>query len=69
MAYIVKVETGKGKNKSVSQSIPLPNQKRVCNWIKRNPMVKSNTNIKVTNTRTKKTSAGKESRFCVRRNF
>ena len=69
MAYIVKIETGRGKTKSKFQSIPLPNKQRVCNYIKRHPAVKSNTNIDVTNTRTKKTSTGKQSRFCVRKSF
>jgi len=67
MAYIVRIEVGKGKNKSVSQSIPLPNKKRVCNFIRRSPFVKSNTNIKVKNTRTKKTVTGKQARFCTGR--
>lgn len=69
MAYIVKIETGKGKNKSNFQSIPLPNKQRVCNYIKRHPAVKSNTEIKVTNTRTRKTLSGKESRFCTKKLF
>ena len=69
MAYIVKIETGKGKKKSNFQSIPLPNKERVCSYIKRHPAVKSNTEIKVTNTRTKKTLSGKESRFCTRKRF
>jgi hypothetical protein len=63
MAYIVKVVTGKGKNKSTFQSIPLPNKERVKRYIRRQPAIKSNTNIKVTNTRTKKTKTGKESSF------
>jgi len=63
MSYKVRIEIGKGKNKSVSQSIPLPNKKRVVKFIKRSPFVKSNTNIKVTNTRTKKVINGKSFRF------
>ena len=63
MTYIVRVEVGKGKNKAITQSIPLPNKKRVSNYIKRNPLVRSNTDIKVKNTRTKKTVTGKQSRF------
>ena len=43
MAFKVRIEVGKGKNRSVSESIPLPNKKRVCSFIKRSPFVKSNT--------------------------
>ena len=69
MAYKVRIEIGKGKNRSVSESISLPNRKRVCNFIKRSPFVKSNTNIKVTNLKTKKVLTGKQSRFCIRKDF
>jgi hypothetical protein len=55
MAWIVRVETGKGKNKSISQSIPLPNKSRVRAWAKRHPMIKSNTKVTIKNTTTKKT--------------
>ncbi len=67
MAFKVRIVVGKGKNRSVSESIPLPNKKRVCNFIKRSPFVKSNTNIKVTNTRTKKVTTGKRAKFCAGR--
>ncbi len=67
MAYIVRVEVGKGKNKAITQSIPLPSKKRVCNYIRRNPLVRSNTQVKVTNTRNKKTLIGNQSTFCSRR--
>lgn len=55
MAWIIRVEKGRGKNKSVSQSTPLPNKARVRAWAKRNPMIKSNTKVTIKNTRTKKT--------------
>lgn len=38
MAYKVRIEVGKGKNKAVTESIPLPNKKRVCDYIKRSPL-------------------------------
>ena len=63
MSYIVRIEVGKGKNKAVSQSIPLPNKKRVENFIKRSPLVKSNTKIKLKNTRTKKITTGTIGKF------
>mgnify|MGYP001596339395 CR=1 FL=1 len=66
MSYKVRVEVGKGKNKAVTQSIPLPNQKRVCNYIKRSPLVKSNTNVKVTNNKTGKVQIGTQGKFCSR---
>ena len=67
MAFKVSIKVGKGKNRSVMESIPLPNKKRVCEFIKRNPLVKSNTNIKVRNTLTKKTTTGKRAKFCLGR--
>ncbi|MFW6129902.1 MAG: hypothetical protein ACOC56_01885 [Atribacterota bacterium] len=63
MAYIVKVETGRGKKKSISQSVPLPNKKRVSTYIKRNPLIKSGTEIKVKDTRKKKTFKGTKGKF------
>ena len=66
MTYKVRIEVGKGKNHAVTERIPLPNKKRVCNYIKRSPLVKSNTKIKVTNLRTKKITFGTQSTFCVR---
>ena len=65
MPYKVRVEVGKGKNKAVTESIPLL-KKRVCSYIKRNPLVKSNTKVKVTNTQTGKTQIGTQSKFCSR---
>jgi len=64
MAYKVRIEVGRGKNLAISESIPLPNKQRVASFIKRSPLVKSNTNVKVTNLRTKKTLFGKSARFC-----
>ena len=66
MAYKVRVEVGKGKNKAVTESISLPNKKRVCNYIKRNSLVKSNTQIKVTNLRSNKITMGTQSKFCIK---
>ena len=66
MAYKVRIEVGKGKNKAVTESIPLRNKKRVCSYIKRSPLVRSNTKIKVTNLRTKKVSIGTQHKFCSR---
>ncbi|MCX6748482.1 MAG: hypothetical protein NT076_02660 [Candidatus Pacearchaeota archaeon] len=64
MSYKVRVEVGKGKNKSVTESIPLPSKKRVCGYIKKNPLVKSNTNVRVTNLSNGKVTTGKQSKFC-----
>jgi len=69
MAYKVRVEVGKGKNKAVTESIPLPNKQRVCNYIKRSPLVRSNTNIKVKNLRTGKVTTGTQSKFCGRMRY
>jgi len=64
MAYKVFVEVGKGKNRATEGSTPLPNKQRVCNWIKRSSLVRSNTKVRVTNTRTGKTITGTQGRFC-----
>lgn len=69
MTFVVRIVVGRGKNRSVTQSIPLPNKKRVVGFIKRNPFVRSNTNIQVTNLRTKKIMMGKESRFLNLKRF
>ncbi len=69
MAFKVRIVVGRGKNRSVSESIPLPNKQRVCNFIRRSPLVRSNTNIKVTNLRTKKVMTGKEAKFCNPKRF
>lgn len=66
MTYKVRIEVGKGKNKAVTESIPLPNKQRVCNYIKRSPLVKSNTKVKVTNIQTGKIQIGTQSKFCIR---
>ena len=65
MAYKVFIATGKGKNMATMGSIPLPNKMRVERYIRRNPMVKSNTKIQVTNTRTKKTITATKGRFTM----
>ena len=67
MAYKVRIEVGKGKNRAVTESIPLPNKQRVCNYIKRSPLVRSNTKVKVKNLRTGKVEVGTQSKFCIRR--
>jgi len=64
MSYKVRIEVGKGKNKSVTESIPLPNKKRVCAYIKRSPLVKSNTQVKVTDLKNDKTEIGTQFHFC-----
>lgn len=63
MSYTVRVEVGKGKNISRTESIPL-NKTKVCNYIKRSPLVRYNTKIKVTNIQTGKTQIGTQSKFC-----
>lgn len=55
MAYIVRIQTGSGKNRNVSQSIPLPNKKRVRRWVDRNPVGNITTKVTIRNTRTNKT--------------
>jgi len=55
MAYIVRIQTGKGKNRSVSQSTPLQNKQKVRKWVKRNPVGNLSTDVTIRNTRTKKT--------------
>jgi len=60
MPYIVKIQSGSGKNKARTQSVPLPNKARVRAYISRNPLGNYNTDVKITNTRTKKTSTIKK---------
>ena len=67
MAYKVRIEVGKGKNKAITESIALPTKKRVCNYIKRSPLVRSNTKVKVTNLRTNKSTIGTQFKLCGRR--
>ena len=55
MAYIINIQTGKGKSVTRSRSIPLPNKKRVRAWAKRSPVGNSRTKVKIKNTRTKRT--------------
>jgi len=66
MAYRVRIEVGKGKNRAVTESISLPNKQRVCNYIKRSPLVRSNTKVRVKNLRTGKVNVGTQSKFCTR---
>jgi len=65
MTYKIRVEVGKGKNRAVTESTPIP-KKRVCSWIKENPLVRSNTQVKVTNIKTKEVQIGTQSKFCNR---
>ncbi len=55
MAWIVRIKVGKGKEKTVTQSTPLPNKQRVRAWVKRNPVGRADTKVKIINTSTKKT--------------
>jgi len=63
MSYKVRIEVGKGKNRAVTESIPIP-KKKVCGYIKRSPLVKSNTKVRVTNLLTHRTTIGTQGRFC-----
>lgn len=54
MGYVVRVEVGKGKNRSVMESIILPTPERVMAYCKRNPLIRSNTRVQITNTKTRK---------------
>lgn len=44
MAYKVFVSVGKGKNRATAGSIPLPTRSRVEQYIKKSPLINSNTN-------------------------
>lgn len=66
MTYKVRIEVGKGKNRAVTESIILPNKERVCNYIKRSPLVRSNTQVKVTETNTGKVHFGTRAKFCIK---
>jgi len=63
MAYKVFVEVGRGKNRATMRSVPLKTKQKVFDYIKRNPLVRSNTKVKVTNTRTGKTIIATQGRF------
>ena len=54
MAYIVRIEVGRGFNRTIRQSIPLPSRNRVAIYINKNSSIRANTDVKVTNTITKK---------------
>ena len=64
MAYKVRVEVGRGNNRATTESIALPNKKRVCAYIKRNPLIKSNTNIRVKNLSNGRITTGTQYKFC-----
>lgn len=66
MAYVVRVETGKGMNRAITQSVPLPNKERVAIYIRKNPLIRSNTNVYVFNTITRKGITGKPYNFTSR---
>ena len=59
MSYIVNISIGRGLNRTIMQSTLLPNKIRVREYIRRNPAIKSNTNVKVTNTITRKSIIAK----------
>lgn len=63
MAYKVFITTGRGKNKSTAGSIELPNKERVSRYIKRSPLVRSNTKIEVENIRSGKKTTGTQGKF------
>ena len=63
MTYKVFIEVGKGKKKATMGSIPLSNKEKVSNYIKRNPLVRSNTKIEVKNIRTGKVIKATQGRF------
>ena len=55
MAYVVRIQTGKNKNKTVTQSIPLPSKERVRMYVKRNPVGNWRTKVTIRDTRKNKT--------------
>lgn len=63
MAYKVRIDIGKGKNRAVSESIPLSNKADVVRWVKTHPFGNSNTQIKVKNLNTGKVITGRKLRF------
>lgn len=63
MAYVVKVKVRTRGGIAKSQSIPLPSKERVERYIRLSPMIRANTNIRVVNTRTKKTVEGQRAKF------
>jgi len=54
MGYIVRIAIGKGMNRTVTQSIILPNKERVRAYIKRNPVGNINTRITIKDINTNK---------------
>lgn len=65
MTYKVRIEVGKGKNKAITESIPL-SRKRACVYIKRSPLVKSKTIVKITNLNTGEVNHGTPHKLCGR---
>jgi hypothetical protein len=62
MAYKVFVSVGKGKNRATAGSIPLPTRSRVEQYIKRSPLIRSNTDVQVKIPKGR-TIVGKPNRF------
>lgn len=63
MTYKVFISAGKGKNYAQMGSTPLKTKQAVVNWVKRNPVGNSKTQVIVTNIRTNKVSIGSKARF------
>jgi hypothetical protein len=68
MPYIVKISVGKGKERAVTQSIPLPTKERVRRYVKRNPLGNYRTKVIIINTSKRKRylmTKGEASRFGI----
>lgn len=63
MAYKVRIDVGKGKNRSVSQSVPLSKKEDVARWVRTHPFGNSNTKIEVKNLNTGKVITGRKLKF------
>ena len=63
MAYKVRIDIGKGKNRAVSESTVLANKENVANWVKKHPLGNANTKIEVKNVDTGKVITGRKLRF------
>ena len=63
MAYKVRIDIGRGKNRAVSESTLLSNKDDVAQWVKKHPLGNSNTQIKVKNLNTGKVITGRKLRF------
>ena len=63
MAYKVRIDIGKGKNRAVSESTQLSNKEDVARWLKHHPLGNSNTKVEVRNVDTGKVMTGRKLRF------